>query len=93
MPDNTSDRVKVHYDEEDGWSIPAKDLENLVEKKQPKPIAKAHKKDIPPKKFLFGILVLATFVTLGIFVPESRILLAFLAIFGFGSFLDWLSQE
>lgn len=89
------EKIRVHYDDAEGWTIPKADLEKLMEQAKPAEIKAPVpvKKDIPTKKFLLALVIVAAALGFGIWVPDSRVFLAFLAFFGFGSFLQWLNTN
>jgi|GEM_PF-5172559 len=88
-----NNKIRVEYDEVEGWSIPAADLEKLLDKKEVAKIPVVNKKDIPTKKFIMGIAILVTVLAFGVLVPASRIFLAYLALFGFSGFLYWMNEK
>jgi len=45
---------------------------------------------LPPSKVIMGTVIVAALLAATILVPESRFIIAFVVLFGFGSFLEWL---
>lgn len=49
-------------------------------------------KGLEPSKMVFGILVLAALTAVTIYVPDARIVVGILVLFGFFDFLKWLEN-